>query len=390
MINKITGRLITENGIIDNGEVCFEDGKVISAGERRSDEGYNVINYGDKYISPGFVDIHLHGGGGSDFMDGTVEAYLTAARLHGSHGTTAILPTTLTCPDEELFRTFETFRLARNTENNGSDLCGLHLEGPYFSPAQKGAQDERFLKKPTADHYMPILQAGKDIIKRWTVAPELDGAMELGKILKENGILASMGHSDAEYDTVVEGYENGYSLLTHFYSGMSSMVRKGGFRIPGMIESGYIIDDMKVEVIADGCHLPPCILGSLYRIKGADKMCLVTDSMRGAGQTSGTTILGSLENGYEVFIEDGVAKMPDRQAFAGSIATADRLVRTVYKQAGVPLWDAVKMMTKTPARFASLDTKGTLEKGKDADIAVFDDDINICAVYVRGKEIKNG
>ena len=390
MINKITGNIITDGKIIKNGEVCFENGKIISVGERTCDEGYNVTDFGEKYVSAGFVDIHLHGGGGSDFMDGTVEAYLTAARLHGKHGTTAMLPTTLTCPDEELYRTFETFKIAQNTPVGGSDLCGLHLEGPYFSPAQKGAQDERFLKKPTPEHYMPILEAGKDIIKRWTVAPELEGAMELGKILKENGILASMGHSDAEYTTVVEGYENGYTLLTHFYSGMSSMVRRGGFRIPGMIESGYIIDDMRVEVIADGCHLPPCILGSLYRIKGADRMCLVTDSMRGAGQTSGTTILGSLENGYEVFIEDGVAKMPDRQAFAGSIATADRLIRTVYKQAGVPIWDAVKMMTETPAKFAGLENKGSLSAGKDADIAVFDDDINICAVYVRGKEITNG
>lgn len=390
MINKITGNIITDGKIIKNGEVCFENGKIISVGERTCDEGYNVTDFGEKYVSAGFVDIHLHGGGGSDFMDGTVEAYLTAARLHGKHGTTAMLPTTLTCPDEELYRTFETFKIAQNTPVGGSDLCGLHLEGPYFSPAQKGAQDERFLKKPTPEHYMPILEAGKGIIKRWTVAPELEGAMELGKILKENGILASMGHSDAEYTTVVEGYENGYTLLTHFYSGMSSMVRRGGFRIPGMIESGYIIDDMRVEVIADGCHLPPCILGSLYRIKGADRMCLVTDSMRGAGQTSGTTILGSLENGYEVFIEDGVAKMPDRQAFAGSIATADRLIRTVYKQAGVPIWDAVKMMTETPAKFAGLENKGSLSAGKDADIAVFDDDINICAVYVRGKEITNG
>ena len=390
MINKIIGNIITDGKIIKNGEVCFENGKIISVGERTCDEGYNVTDFGEKYVSAGFVDIHLHGGGGSDFMDGTVEAYLTAARLHGKHGTTAMLPTTLTCPDEELYRTFETFKIAQNTPVDGSDLCGLHLEGPYFSPAQKGAQDERFLKKPTPEHYMPILEAGKGIIKRWTVAPELEGAMELGKILKENGILASMGHSDAEYTTVVEGYENGYTLLTHFYSGMSSMVRRGGFRIPGMIESGYIIDDMRVEVIADGCHLPPCILGSLYRIKGADKMCLVTDSMRGAGQTSGTTILGSLENGYEVFIEDGVAKMPDRQAFAGSIATADRLIRTVYKQAGVPIWDAVKMMTETPAKFAGLENKGSLSAGKDADIAVFDDDINICAVYVRGKEITNG
>ena len=390
MINKIIGNIITDGKIIKNGEVCFENGKIISVGERTCDEGYNVTDFGEKYVSAGFVDIHLHGGGGSDFMDGTVEAYLTAARLHGKHGTTAMLPTTLTCPDEELYRTFETFKIAQNTPVDGSDLCGLHLEGPYFSPAQKGAQDERFLKKPTPEHYMPILEAGKGIIKRWTVAPELEGAMELGKILKEKGILASMGHSDAEYATVVEGYENGYTLLTHFYSGMSSMVRRGGFRIPGMIESGYIIDDMHVEVIADGCHLPPCILGSLYRIKGADKMCLVTDSMRGAGQTSGTTILGSLENGYEVFIEDGVAKMPDRQAFAGSIATADRLIRTVYKQAGVPIWDAVKMMTETPAKFAGLENKGSLSAGKDADIAVFDDDINICAVYVRGKEITNG
>lgn len=386
-MKKLTGKLILEDRIIPNGEIIINGESVEYAGERRRDGSVEVVSFGDLYLSPGFVDIHVHGGGGADFLDGTVEAFHTAARLHGSHGTTAMLPTTLTCPDDELFAAFDLFREAASADHCGSDLCGLHLEGPYFSASQKGAQDERYLRVPTPEHYNGILRAGEGIIRRWTVAPELDGAMELGRVLQDEGILASMGHSNAEYECVLEGSKNGYTLLTHFYSGMSSMVRRGGFRYPGMIEAGYIIENMNVEVIADGCHLPYSMLGMVYRIKGADRTCLITDAMRGAGQTEGTTVLGSLKNGQTVFIEDGVAKMPDRTAFAGSIATADRLVRCAYRGAGIPLCDAVKMMTATPASLAGLSRKGRLLPGYDADIVVFDGDINVKSVFVRGKEI---
>ncbi len=373
----LSGKVITPDGIID-GSVSFENG-VIS----EIKEGVAENNY---YIAPGFIDIHLHGGGGHDFMDGTEEAFLGAAKLHASHGTATMLPTTLTCPDEELFHSFDVFRKVQKDETYGGMFYGMHLEGPYFSSKQAGAQDPKYLKNPEKAHYEEILKKGEGVIVRWSVAPELDGALELGDRLNELGICASMGHSDALYEEVLEAVKHGYTQLTHFYSGMSALVRKRGYRYPGMIESGYMIDSLKVEVICDGKHLPHSMLKYVFTAKGVDKCALVTDAMRGAGMTEGKTILGSLENGQECYIEDGVAKMPGGEAFAGSIATTDRLVRNAIK-AGASLTDAVKMMTSTPASIVGIKDRGEIVCGKRADFTVFDEDINIVAVISGGKTI---
>lgn len=387
MKTKLKGNIITPVRIIKNGEITFEDGHITYVGVRKNDDSlYDCVDFGENYISPGFIDLHVHGGGGYDFMDGTEEAFEGIAALHQAHGTTSLLATTLTCPDEELFNIFDIFDKITK-KDKPTCLYGIHLEGPYFAKSQKGAQDEKFIKSPTPEHYLKILEKGGNYIKRWSIAPELDGAMELGRLLSEKGILPSIGHSDAEYDTALEAFENGYTHLTHFYSAMSTIIRKGGFRHPGLIESGYIIDDLTVEIIADGCHLPPSLLKIVYKSKGADKVALVTDALRGAGSNSGTMILGSLANGYEVIIEDGVAKLPDRSAFAGSIATTDRLVRNMINLAGATLEDAVKMVTFTPAKIANMPNKGLLRVGFDADISVFDENINIQAVFIGGNRI---
>ncbi len=373
----LSGKVITPEGIV-NGSVSYENGKIneVCAG----------VAENDYYIAPGFVDIHIHGGGGHDFMDGTEEAFLGAAKLHASHGTATLLPTTLTCPDEELFHSFSVLRNVKNDETYGGMFYGMHLEGPYFSPMQAGAQDPKYLKNPEKSHYEAILKEADGLITRWSVAPELEGALELGDKLKELGICASMGHSDALYEQVLEANKHGYTHLTHFYSGMSALTRKRGYRYPGMIESGYMIDDLTVEVICDGKHLPHSMLGYVFRAKGVDKCALVTDAMRGAGMTEGKTILGSLTNGQECYIEDGVAKMPGGEAFAGSVATTDRLVRNAVK-AGASLLDAVKMMSTTPARLCNMQDRGEIVAGKRADFTVFDEDINIIAVVSGGKII---
>lgn len=387
MKTKLKGNIITPVRIIKSGEITFEDGRITYVGVRKNDDSlYDCVDFGENYISPGFIDLHVHGGGGYDFMDGTEEAFEGIAALHQAHGTTSLLATTLTCPDEELFNIFDIFDKITK-KDKPTCLYGIHLEGPYFAKSQKGAQDEKFIKSPTPEHYLKILEKGGNYIKRWSIAPELDGAMELGRLLSEKGILPSIGHSDAEYDTALEAFENGYTHLTHFYSAMSTIIRKGGFRHPGLIESGYIIDDLTVEIIADGCHLPPSLLKIVYKSKGADKVALVTDALRGAGSNSGTMILGSLANGYEVIIEDGVAKLPDRSAFAGSIATTDRLVRNMINLAGATLEDAVKMVTFTPAKIANMANKGLLRVGFDADISVFDENINIQAVFIGGNRV---
>lgn len=375
--NYLSGKLITQSGII-NGGVSFENGIIGAVSEGSAENGF--------YIAPGFIDIHVHGGGGHDFMDGTEEAFLGAAKLHSSHGTATLLPTTLTCPDEELFHSFSVLRNVKNDDTYGDMFYGMHLEGPYFSPAQAGAQDPKYLKSPNKEHYEAILKEADGLISRWSVAPELEGATELGDTLASLGICASMGHSDALYETVLEATKHGYTHLTHFYSGMSSLTRKRGYRYPGMIESGYMIDELTVEVICDGKHLPHSMLNYVFRAKGADKCALVTDAMRGAGMTEGKTILGSLTNGQECYIEDGVAKMPGGEAFAGSVATTDRLVRNAII-AGASLENAVKMMTATPAKLTGMTDRGEIAVGKRADFTVFDDEINIIAVISGGKII---
>lgn len=387
---KYKGHLLFPNAMVRDGDVCCEDGVITYAGKHRNDDGqYEVHDYSGLYISPGFIDVHQHGGGGYDYMDGTEEAYIGAATLHAEHGATTILPTTLTCPDEELFSSFATLRRVQQRDYPGAYLYGMHLEGPYFSADQKGAQDEAYLQIPNPAHYRKVLEAADGCIVRWTVAPELPGAMELGDELRKHGILPSMGHSNATIDVAREALLHGYTHLTHFYSGMSSIVRIDGYRYPGLIEAGYLYDDLTVEIIADGKHLPETLLQLVYRSKGVHRTVLVTDAMRGAGQTEGRTILGSLTNGQECFIEDGVAKMPDRKAFAGSVATAERLVRNMRDLAGADLCSAVRMMTETPARLFGIKERGILRAGFRADLAIFDEEIQVLST-VRGGEIIYG
>jgi len=263
------------------------------------------------------------------------------------------------------------------------------LEGPYFALNQRGAQDPKYIRDPDPKEYKDILERST-CIKRWSAAPELTGAIEFGKYITSKGVLAAVAHTDAIYEEVLEAFENGYTIATHLYSAMSGVTRRNAFRYAGVIESAYIIDEMDVEIIADGVHLPSPLLKLVYKIKGPHRTALITDAMRAAGMPEGESVLGNLKTGLKVIIEDGVAKLPDRTSFAGSVATADRLVRTMIKLADVPLLEAVTMITKTPARIMKIDNKkGSLAKGKDADILIFDEDINIKMTMVKGRIVYN-
>lgn len=384
------GKIIFPDRIEENLDIICENGKVVdilAPEEVLLKEGDKAIDAQNKYVSSGFIDIHTHGGGGHDFMDGTVEAYLGAAETHAKHGTTALLPTTLTSTTDELMKTFATYKEAVKQNKKGAKFLGLHLEGPYFAYNQRGAQDPKYLRNPEPEEYNKILSSSDDIV-RWSLAPELPGALEFGKVLAKKNILSSIAHSDAIYEEVVDAYNAGFHHVTHLYSAMSSVTRRNAFRYAGIVEAAYLIDDMNVEIIADGVHLPKPLLQFVYKFKGPDKTALVTDSMRGAGMPDGESILGSLDKGQKVIIEDGVAKLPDRTAFAGSVATTDRLVRTMVNIAEVPLVEAIKMMTLTPARMMKIDRqKGSIEKGKDADFVIFDDNINVSHTILEGNVI---
>lgn len=380
--------VITPNEMIHNGTVLVNKGKIacVTKGMLQT-EDYKEIDAEGHFVSPGFIDIHTHGGGGSDFMDGTVEAYLEAAKIHARHGTTSLVPTTVSSKNEELQKTFQVYKAAKEQNMQGAELLGIHLEGPYFALSQKGAMDARYVRNPKPEEYMKILEWSDDII-RWSAAPELKGSLEFGDYVRERGILPSIAHTDAIDEDVFRAFEHGFTHVTHLYSAMSGVRRIHAYRYAGVIEAALLMDGMTVEIIADGVHLPASLLKLIYKIKGAERIALVTDSMRGAGMPEGESIIGSLTDGQRVIIEDGVAKLPDRTAFAGSVATADRLVRTMINIAEVPLVDAIKMITCTPAAIIGVDgNKGSLTAGKDADLVLFNKNIEIQLTMLKGNII---
>jgi len=387
-IKIINGNIITENEIISHGSILIEEGKIIAV-EKGNIEGSDCteIDAAGKYVSPGFIDIHVHGGGGYDFMDESEEAFLNVAKLHAQYGTTSLLATTLTATKEGILNTLDIYNKVHQAPNEGAQLLGIHLEGPYFSMNQRGAQDPKFIRDPDPMEYMEILERSPHI-KRWSIAPEKKGAIELGKILSNKGIIASMAHTDAIYEEAKEAYENGFSLLTHFYSAMSGVVRKNAQRYAGVIEAGYLHDELDVEIIADGIHLPSPLLKLVYKIKGPDHIALITDAMRGAAMPDGTYKLGNHSTGTDVLVEEGVAKLSDKSAFAGSTATANRLIRTMMTMADVSLVNAVKMLSTTPARIMKLNDRiGSIKKGMDADLIIFNNELEINRTISKGKSI---
>lgn len=383
------GKIISPYRIFE-GTVIIEGSKIREVVQGNVEvSGATEIDAKGKYISPGFIDIHVHGGGGHDFMDGSEEAFLKIAETHAQYGTTGLMPTTLTSELDELYHTLELYKQANQNNTKGAQFLGMHLEGPYFAMSQRGAQDPRYIRNPDPKEYMEILSRSNDI-KRWSAAPELKGAIEFGNHLRSKGILVAMAHTDAIYEEALEAFEAGFTLGTHFYSCMSGVTRRNCFRYAGVIETAYLLDEMDVEIIADGVHLPAPLLKLIYKIKGPDRIALITDSMRAAGMPPGDSILGSKHNGLKVLVEDGVAKLPDRTSFAGSVATSDRLVRTMISIADVPLSEAVKMAAQTPANILGLgSSKGSITKGKDADIVIFDQDIQVNTTIVGGRVIYN-
>ncbi|MFA7494316.1 MAG: amidohydrolase family protein, partial [Proteiniphilum sp.] len=222
------GKIIFPDRIEEQLTIISENGKtvdILKSDKVASNKGDTVIDAQGKYISSGFIDIHTHGGGGHDFMDGTVEAYLGAAETHAKHGTTALLPTTLTSTTDELMKTFATYKEAVKQNKKGAKFLGLHLEGPYFAYNQRGAQDPQYLRNPEPEEYNKILAASDDIV-RWSLAPELPGALEFGKVLTARNILPAIAHTDAIYEEVVPAFEAGFTLATHLYSGMSTITRR--------------------------------------------------------------------------------------------------------------------------------------------------------------------
>ena len=385
MKTKYTNLILVTPGGCETGKNLYTEDGVIAAVTEENLPADRVIDCGGNYLSAGWIDIHTHGAGGADFLDGTAEAYHTAARMHGIHGATTILPTTTSVDRDRIVQAAAAFEEAKRFDDI-PDLPGLHLEGPYLASSQKGAQEDRFIHPFDTAETAEILDAS-DKILRWTAAPELDGAADFAENLSERGILPCIGHTDATFAETEEAYRQGFTHITHLYSCMSTVHRVNAYRVAGVLEAAYYLDGMTVELIADGSHLPAELLKYAVKFKGREKIALVTDSMRAAGMGPGESVLGALDNGLPVIVEDGVAKLTDRSAFAGSVATCDLLIRTMVNLAQVPLHDAVYMLTATPARIMGWTDRGRIEPGLRADFTVFDGEINVTKTIVADRVI---
>lgn len=367
--------------IVENGRILDVAEHVPFAPEDR------VIRGSGLYLCPGFVDIHVHGGGGFSAMSGKAEDVIAMANAHARHGTTSILPTTLAAPIPILRAAVQGIRRAAELPCD-ADILGAHLEGPCLSPAQTGAQSPDDLKIPAETDLTPLLDAWPGVVRMMGAAPELPGALALGDQLMGRGIVASIAHSNATYDQVEEALDHGYCDVTHLYSSCSGMIRVHSYRVPGVIEAGLNLDALTVQVIADGKHLPLSLLQLIYRCKGAEKIELITDGLEfAAGNLVEGTVYRQL-NGVETVYEDGVMKLLSRESFAGSVATMHRCVRTMA-QAGVPLIQAVRMASENPARRIGAARKGRIAPGMDADLLLMDENLDLKWVMAGGRVIRD-
>ena len=381
----VNAQVVCIDKIIRNGVCVFENGKIIYVGTAMQPSD-KTIDAHNAYLIPGFVDIHCHGGMGMSFMGGDENDFAKIAKFHLSHGTTTLVATTCTSDDEETYGMLETYKKHKQLNPN-STIQGVFMEGPWLSPLQCGAQASDCMKLPNEKDLLLIKQKYPFVL-RVGAAPELEGGDTFGKVCVALGIIASIAHTNADFVDVERAVENGYTLVTHLYSGMKGTERKNAYRVAGAIDAGLYFDELTAEVIADGKHLPIELLKLIYKCKGADKICLITDASRAAGLPDGSTTTGiSRADKGTIIIEDGVAKMPDRTSFAGSASTADRLYRTMAKAIGNDMVALSKMASHTPAKVMGFHDRGNIAIGKRADLLIMDQEWNIRKIFMEGKEI---
>ena len=377
------GDVVLEGKIEKNTDVLVRGGKIVEVGKMNGAVEDEVIDCTGKYIAPGYIDIHVHGGAGGRF-EGGAEEIRRILDAHTKHGTTTLFPTLSTAGFEETLDAIDDVADYAAKEKAYCNLAGLHLEGPYLNAEQKGAMKEEHIRRPVPAEYKRMLQ--NPFIKRISYAPECDEGFGMTRYLAERGIIGAVAHSAAKIDVLREVLELGVSLITHLYSGMPVVYRENAFRMMGIPEAAYLIDAFDVEVIADAKHLPPDLLRLIYKIKGVDSTVLITDGTRAAAVGEDAPEFAEVVRQAGVIVQDGVAFTPDMQAFAGSITSTDRLVKNMVNLANVSLPDAVRMVTATAARVMGIGgQKGRLMKGMDADIVVLDRELDVREVIVMGK-----
>lgn len=384
------GQVVLPNTVKRNSSVLIENGR-ITAIDVPCPDGLPALHADNGYILPGFIDLHVHGGGGADCMDASADAISVIARAHAAHGTTALVMTTMTCPDALLERVIACYLQAEATPSKGAQLLGLHLEGPFFSPASKGAQPVGEQRIPSRDMLERFIHLAQGRILRWDAAPELPEMRMFAEVMRKHGILASVAHTSADAEQAMDAFDWGFSHVTHFYNAMTTFHKKNGIIHAGVIEAAYLRDDVTLELIADGRHIPKESMLLAHRIKGPDRICLITDAMRAACTTATRSVLGPKDTGVPVVVKDDVAQLTDLSSYAGSVCTMDRALRVAHTQYGLPLCDVSRMLSLTPARLCGCQhRKGSLEPGKDADIVIMSPDFKVRDVLIQGIPLEKG
>ncbi len=379
------GTVITSSNEIKDGIVLVQNGKILEVGKRESikePEQVNIIDANSGYISPGMIDIHVNGAMGADVTKVAPDTFSVMGKFFVKHGTTSYLGTAITSADADFIKVLENAREIMNGgELGGAELLGIHMEGPYLSPEQSGAHPKSFLKLPTRENYSQFIKYS-DVLKKMTLAPELEGAAELVRDLTANGIIAAAGHTDGIYREIKEAVDAGITHGTHFFCNMSNFRRDNLKRVAGVTETLLYDDRVSGELIGDGWHLGPQLMNLLVKIKGIDKVCFVTDAMPAVGLPPGLHKIGDVE----ALVENGIARLPDNTAYAGSVTTMDICVKNGINQMGLSISDSLRMATLTPAKIVGVDDrKGSLENGKDADIVIFDKNLDVIKTIVSGK-----
>ena len=389
-MNELSKRFALVNGrialpeAVEQGKALIVDGPkiagIIDSGAL-ADE-INQVDVGGRLIAPGLIDIHTHGALGHTFNEPTAEAFEVITRENARRGVTSLLATPATAPISNLVDCLEFSRQWMGEDQLGAQVLGVHLEGPYFSLPQAGAQDPANIRNPN-DGTAGQLLDHHDVIRMVSYAPELPGALELTARLAALGIVPAAGHSSAKEDEVVAAIEMGLRHIIHIWSAQSTTVREGPWRKPGLLEVSLASDELTVEMICDNKHLPPTLMKLAYKCIGPDRLCVISDATSGAGLPEGSRFrMGEME--YEV--HDGVGMMFDRSCFAGSTTLINDMIPVLIEHVGTPLIEAIRMASLNPARVIGVDDrKGSLEAGKDADIAVFDDDFTAWRTMIGGR-----
>ena len=368
----INGKIVLHDGIVEKN-LFIDDDKIVEISERNpvSEE---IIDAQGLYVAPGFIDVHTHGRGGSDTMYATFEDLNTISKAALKTGVTSFLPTTMTMPVEDIAKAIQV--IADNKDKvEGAQILGTHLEGPFFNKKYKGAQPEECMILPTVENYLSFVKDNQDIVRKISIAPELDHSIELIEYLKDKNTVVSMGHTNATYEEAQKAVDAGATSGTHTYNAMTPLTH----RAPGVVGAIMINDSVYAELILDGIHVNFAAAKALLRAKGKDKVVLITDSMEAAGLPDGTYSLG----GQPVYVVGKEARLADG-ALAGSIANMNDCVKNAYQNLGLELHEAINLATYNPAQSIHEDMIGEIKEGNYADIIFIDEDIDIKNVIIKG------